>query len=634
MDNFRVFFGYNIYMLTKRQKQIYEFINEYVGHHEVSPTIQEIANRFHLSVSTIHEHLQSIEKKGYLKKDHGQARAMETQDPNEGLIWIPLLGTIAAGQPIEAIEIPNETIAITKSEIGKQCKHYALRVQGNSMIDEGIFDGDIVVIRKQEMAENGQTVVAVVDNNQATLKKLYRENGKFRLQPANTTLFPIYRDEVEVRGVVVKIIRNLESRIDQRQSRNEKYLRKTDYSWDYRGEKTKPHTHGIHTYPAMFIPQVGRRLLETYSKEGDTICDIFCGSGSALVESRLTGRNAYGIDLNPLAIFLAKAKTTPINPQKLTKEYITLLARAKKIKDRETQRPDFKNIDFWFKDKIIVKLAKLKKAIREIKDEAIRNFLMVAFSETARYSSNTKTGEFKLVRVKGDKLEKHDPDVISIFRKHAEKNIAGMTDFYKDAKKDSWTKIIYGDSSKDNGIKANSIDCIITSPPYGDSRTTVAYGQFSRLSAQWIDVFDDPNDASGLDNDLLGGKATKNLTHTLSSNYLKESLEKIATQDETRAKDVLSFNLGLNDCLKQAHRILKPGKYFCLVVGNRLVKQVRIPTDFIIAELAEKIGFTCEDIIVRNIPGKRMPIKNSPTNVAGALEETINKESIVVLRKN
>ena len=96
----------------------------------------------------------------------------------------------------------------------------------------------------------------------------------------------------------------------------------------------------------------------------------------------------------------------------------------------------------------------------------------------------------------------------------------------------------------------------------------------------------------------------------------------------------MSFNLGLNECLKQAHRILKPKKYFCLVVGNRLVKQVRIPTDFIIAELAEKIGFTCEDIIVRNIPCKRMPIKNSPTNIVGALEETMSKESIVVLRKN
>jgi hypothetical protein len=90
---------------------------------------------------------------------------------------------------------------------------------------------------------------------------------------------------------------------------------------------------------------------------------------------------------------------------------------------------------------------------------------------------------------------------------------------------------------------------------------------------------------------------------------------------------------GLYECLKRAHKILKPKKYFCLVIGNRLVKQVRIPTDFIIAELGEKIGFTCEDIFVRNIPGKRMPIKNSPTNIVGALEETMNKESIIILRK-
>ena len=621
-------------MLTKKQVAVLDFVKGYRKKHKYAVSLEEIRREFKLaSVSTAHYYIAKLQDAGFLNKERNQPRAVSTVKAKQ-TIEIPVLGAIAAGQPMEAIETPDETITITRDEIGKQGKHYALRVRGNSMIDEGIFDGDMVVIRKQEVAENGQTVVAVIDDNEATLKKLYRENGRFRLQPANPRLFPIYRDEVEVRGVVVKIIRNLESQLDQGQSRNEKYSRKIDYSWDYRGEKTKSHTHGIHTYPAMFIPQVGRRLLETYSKEGDTICDIFCGSGSALVESRLIGRNAYGIDLNPLAIFLARAKTTPIDPKKLTKTYTVLLNRVEKIKGGEIQKPNFNNIDFWFKDKVVVKLAKLKKAIREIKDKPIQNFFMVAFSETVRYSSNTKTGEFKLVRVKGERLEKHDPDVLGIFRKHAEKNIAGMTNFYKDAKRGSWTKIIYGDSSKDNGLKANSIDCIVTSPPYGDSRTTVAYGQFSRLSAQWIDVFDDPNDASGVDNDLLGGRASKNLANVLSSDYLKESLDKIVRQDEARAKDVLSFFIGLNDCLKQAHNILKSKKYFCLVVGNRLVKQVRIPTDFIIAELAEKIGFTCEDIIVRNIPGKRMPAKNSPTNIVGALEETMNKESIVVLRKN
>src|SRR3989338_6114230 len=386
-------------MITKKQKQVFDFVKKYYTKYDYAPTLLEIKRKFKLaSVSTAHYYLKKLQEAGQLIKEFNQPRAVSIVDKKQTMD-VPILGVIAAGQPIEVIEVPNETITITKDEISKQGKHYALRVQGNSMINDGIFDGDIVVIRKK---------------------------GKFRLQPANHTLFPIYRDEVEVRGVVVKIIRNLESQIEKDQS-NEKYIRRIDYSWDYRGENTKTYTHGIHTYPAMFIPQVARRLLETYSKEGDTICDIFCGSGTSLVESRVLNRNAYGIDLNPLAIFLAKAKTAPINPQKLTREYIALLSKLEKIKDSEIKKPEFKNIDFWFKEKVIIKLARLKKAIQEIEDKAIRNFLMVAFSETVRYASNTKTGEFKLVRIKGEKLEKHDPDVFGIFRKKAEAALAGVS---------------------------------------------------------------------------------------------------------------------------------------------------------------------------------------------------------------
>jgi len=641
-------FGYNINIaleyylsivmatLTKRQKQIYDYIKKYIRKNGISPTFEEIKRHMRLkALSTISEHIEELIEKGFIVKNGYGARSIEIVDNKKfDLVQIPLLGTIAAGQPIEAIENYSETIALARNEIGAPSQQYALKVKGDSMINEGIFDGDIVVIRKQEYADDGQTVVAIIDNNEATLKKIFREKNRIRLQPANPTLFPIYREEVEIRGVVVKIIRSLETQIKKEKADYEKYVRRIDYSWDYRGENTKTYTHGIHTYPAMFIPQVARRLLENYSRAEETICDIFCGSGSALIESKLLGRNAFGIDLNPFAIFLAKAKTTPINPSKLTNEYFKLLLEIEKIKDQEIKKPNFNNIDFWFKEKVIIQLAKIKKAISKIQDGNIRNYFMVSFSETARLSSNTKSGEFKLVRIKRGKLENYNPDVLRIFKKKTETNIKGMTDFYKDADKKVWTKIIYGDSSKNNGIKENSIDCIITSPPYGDSRTTVAYGQFSRLSAQWIDIFEDPNKASGIDNELLGGKATKTLEHSLSSNYLKDSLGKIAKIDEKRAKDVLSFYIGLNNCLKQAYKILKPKKYFCLVVGNRLVKQVRIPTDFIITELGEGIGFTCEDVFVRNIPGKRMPIKNSPTNIVGALEETMNKESIVVLRKD
>ncbi|NCO43965.1 hypothetical protein GW889_00345, partial [Candidatus Berkelbacteria bacterium] len=285
-------------------------------------------------------------------------------------------------------------------------------------------------------------------------------------------------------------------------------------------------------------------------------------------------------------------------------------------------------------EKVIIMLAKIKKAIQGIDNNNVRNFFMVGLSETVRFSSNTKNGEFKLVRMKKEKLDTHNPDVLGFFTKKTESNIIGMTSYFENVDTNTKVTIILGDSSGDNGIQKDSVDCIITSPPYGDSRTTVAYGQFSRLSAQWVDIFDDPNTASGVDNELLGGHPVAQLDNPLKSYYLTDALSKIALKDEKRAREVLSFNIGLNDCMKHAYKILKKNSYFCLVIGNRQVKQVRIPTDFIIAELGENIGFVCEDIIVRNIPGKRMPTKNSPTNVTGELEETMNKESIVILRKD
>lgn len=621
-------------MLSKRQKQVLDFIESFKKKNKYSPSLEEIKKDLRVSsLATAHYHVRRLQELGRLQKEYNQPRSVSPIKEKE-TIEVPILGSITAGEPIEAIEVPDETISVTKNEIGKFSNYYALRVQGNSMIDEGIYDGDIVVIRQQPVADNGQVVVAIINDNEATLKKIYREKDKYRLQPANPLLLPFYTKELEVRGVVVKIIRNFETPIEKEKASDHKLQRRIDYSWDFNGAKTKPYTHGLHTYPAMFIPQVARRLILTYSKKGNTICDIFCGSGTALIESRLLGRNSYGIDLNPLAIFLAKVKTEPIKMESLSKEYIKLLTRIERIKNSEIKKPQFKNIEFWFKEKVIIELAKIKKAIKQITNKKIRNFFLIAFSETVRKSSNTKNGEFKLVRIKKEDLETYNPNVLNIFKQKVESNIKGMEKFYQEVNKNAWTKIILGDSSKNNGIKENSIDCIITSPPYGDSRTTVAYGQFSRLSAQWIDIFEDPNKASGIDNELLGGKAVKNLTHFLSSDYLSESLKKITKKDEKRARDVLSFYIGLNNCLLRAYKILKPKKYFCIVIGNRLVKQIRIPTDFIIAELAEKIGFTCEDIFIRNIPGKRMPLKTSPTNVVGELEETMSKESIVILRKN
>ena len=220
-------------MITKRQKQALDFITSFQKKKGFSPSLEEIKKHLRLSsVSTAHHHVKKLQESGYLQKEYNQPRAISAIN-DKATIEVPLVGTIAAGQPIEAIEIPDKTITVSRDEVGKYGKNYALRIQGNSMIEEGIFDGDIVIIRKQESADNGQTVVAIIDDNEATLKKIYREKNRIRLQPANPTLFPIYRKEVKIRGVVVKIIRNLETQIEKEKVNDEKYVRRIDYSWDY-----------------------------------------------------------------------------------------------------------------------------------------------------------------------------------------------------------------------------------------------------------------------------------------------------------------------------------------------------------------------------------------------------------------
>lgn len=195
--------------ITQRQKEILEFVAEYIKENGMSPSFNEIKDKFGLSaLSTVHEHITELVDKGYLRRDERKERGLYLPAKRQQFIEVPLVGAIACGQPIEAIEMQGEFIRVVREETLRG-NIYALKAKGDSMIQEGIFDGDFIIVKKQSTAENGDTVVAVIDDNQATLKKYFQEKGKIRLQPANPEFAPIYRQEVEIRGVVVKIIRNL-----------------------------------------------------------------------------------------------------------------------------------------------------------------------------------------------------------------------------------------------------------------------------------------------------------------------------------------------------------------------------------------------------------------------------------------
>ncbi len=197
-------------MITKRQKQVLDYITSYCKKRSYSPALEEICKHFKLaSVSTAHFHVKKLQDLGLLEKKYNKPRSIDIYE-NEVMVNIPLLGLIAAGQPIEAIQ-SKETIAVPQNKLPRSGEFYALRVLGNSMIDENINDGDVVLVKQQSIAENGQKVVALINNYEATLKKFYKENGHIRLQPANKTIEPIIikRDkELTIQGIVIDVIKN------------------------------------------------------------------------------------------------------------------------------------------------------------------------------------------------------------------------------------------------------------------------------------------------------------------------------------------------------------------------------------------------------------------------------------------
>ncbi len=197
--------------LTKKQREILDFVTEFADEHGYAPSFEEIAEHFGLSsLATVHEHLENLRAKGYIRKGYNESRSIEVVPAEIRLtaVPVPLMGDVAAGEPIEAIA-GQETVAVPEDMLGRG-EHYVLRVNGDSMIEEQIRDGDYLVVRQRETAENGEMVVALVDQESATVKKFYREkDGQVRLQPANAAMQPMYfgADRVMVQGIVVGVIR-------------------------------------------------------------------------------------------------------------------------------------------------------------------------------------------------------------------------------------------------------------------------------------------------------------------------------------------------------------------------------------------------------------------------------------------
>ena len=456
-----------------------------------------------------------------------------------------------------------------------------------------------------------------------------------------------------------------------------------DY-WDFKDSDVREYTHGIHNYPAMMVCPISRNIIRLMKEICDvkTIFDPFMGSGTVLVEGMLAGiENIYGNDINPLALFLSKVKTTRLDMTELQqsaqdlfwriddiyKQFLLQINGAddvmrnvyhldltdkngwgvdapkflqKYVQDNyiEIEIPRFKNIGYWFKPRVILLLSIIKGEINRIANKEIRDFVFVAFSETIRYVSNRRNGEFKMFRMSANKVDTFEPDVIKEFTAILNRNIEKMNDFDEacaDIEDGSTISIFNNNAATLEDVPDNSVDLVVTSPPYGDSRTTVAYGEYSRLSLQWLDLFGlTEKEIMGIDKALMGGGKYRNgFEFTIPSTTLRTSLERIKDIDLERAGDVYSFYLDLCKSIAAISSKTKSGGYQFWVVGNRTVKGELLLTDQIISEIANEYQLDHIYTIDRNIINKVMPSLNSPTNESGVKSSTITNEHIVVLRK-
>lgn len=391
-------------------------------------------------------------------------------------------------------------------------------------------------------------------------------------------------------------------------------------SYDFAGIPASEGVYGIHKYPAMLHFKLVEKLVKEFSSEGDLVYDPFCGSGVSLNVSIREGRPSIGTDINPLAVLIAKVRSyIDIKPE----NYLSFL------KDNwqyfKSDIPKVRNINYWFKDYVIRDLGKIRSFLKGIPLGKEREFLLVVFSQTVRDVSLTRKGEFKRYRMEKKDIDKFNPDVLDEFLSLAFDYLKRLR---SDKKPKAEVEVLLHDVRNPLPFK-EKVDLVITSPPYGDSKTTVAYGEFSSFSLEWMNGMIE--DCKGnLDTKSLGGRRIHEDIPPIST--LERTLEEIYKRDKKRAEEVKSFYVDLYKAIKNIVDKLSDKATVCFIVGNRRVKRYTIPMNEIVKEMFESFGLFHYETRVRRILNKRLPLENSPSNIKGEKDFTINREYIVIMK--
>ena len=418
-----------------------------------------------------------------------------------------------------------------------------------------------------------------------------------------------------------------------------------DDGWTFLDKSTREYTHAMHLYPARMHPEIAKRLIKKYASSDTIVFDPFMGSGGVLLEAVLRGHDAVGLDINPFAVLLSKVKTTPISGD-LDRVRANILDKSmmdyKSGEYRTSCRPVM-DIESWYGECTANKLSVLKHHIFNVGDTDVRDFFKICLSLTARKASYQRNGSWKMHRMR-DK-ENFEPDPFGMFAIISKENIVRIESLNMAMPK-GIAYPVFGDTRDVMGsfvgiksvLDSGNVNLMITSPPYGDHHTTVAYGQFVRHSSLWLDL--PRKDVLAIDSSGLGGKR-KQGCHDLDSSALNHTLHAVRKNDllltknkkPCRTEEVYAFFHDLDSCMGQISEVLTVGdSHCCFVVANRTVRRVTIPTDTITVELGRKWGFKLEKIIRRNIPNKVMPSKNAPENIPNSTGDTMTRESVIIMK--
>lgn len=449
----------------------------------------------------------------------------------------------------------------------------------------------------------------------------------------------------------VKIIEKINKKIDIDQ-----------FYFSYNDVTQKEGIHNFARYPATMVPEMQKDILEIIcdSVKVKNILDPFMGSGTVLVEGLKNGLNVYGLDVNPYAYFLTKSKITFVELESIRKIRNELINEIQS--DCSFNEHRFNKIDKWFREDYQEILSKIRCCINRIEDSHIRLFFLIAFSDVITTLKNSQSSTFKLHIKKPDQIHSFQKDAVKEFINKVDRNISSYESFIMKMLDDrlvvrsyngssrrfkSSSNIACGDSRKVKellGLRKNSIDLIVTSPPYGDNKTTVTYGQYSTLPLYWINndeinsEFDKSllDTFSAIDSASLGGKVyAKSVVEKSDLLTLSSSLEyfynlMISRNREDKGRKVVSFIIDFYDVMKQLEQVLKSDGYMVFVVGNRRVDDELVPFDAIIQELLSS-SFSVITEFDRLIKNKKMASKIS--RVGSSAVRSMDTETILIFKK-